>query len=292
MFCIDYYPFQDYIKEAEEIKISYKNKSRSLLNLIQQNSYRTVIIKIENEFNKIDAQLLSTLNDQYHNIKISFPFANQEALSLAQEYQIPFFFSNFVTSIDQVMGLLNYNPTDMYICEELGFFLDNVSEILHAHNIKIRVFPNICQSSFAETPSLKTFFIRPEDIPFYSLFVDVFELLTTRETQKVIFKAYKNQKWFGQINEIIPSFKMNLDNKSTSLNFGLFRCSCHKKCFYKPNSCNICDRFVELANTLQENNIFIKPRARGEEDGGEGKSAEGGNNSENINDFSEQLQLQ
>lgn len=76
-----------------------------------------------------------------------------------------------------MQGLLKYHPTDMYICEELGFSLLKISKILHDNNVKVRVFPNICQSSFPETESIKTFFIRPEDIIFYAPFVDVFELV-------------------------------------------------------------------------------------------------------------------
>jgi hypothetical protein len=63
--------------------------------------------------------------------------------------------------------------------------------LLHHNNIKLRVFPNICQSSFSETPSIKTFFIRPEDISIYSTFVDVFELITDEEREQVIYKIYK-----------------------------------------------------------------------------------------------------
>jgi len=63
---------------------------------------------------------------------------------------------------------------------------------LHDNNIKVRVFPNICQSSFKETPSIKTFFIRPEDIKYYSTFVDVFELISNNaEIQNTLFKIYK-----------------------------------------------------------------------------------------------------
>lgn len=79
----------------------------------------------------------------------------------------------------------------MYICEELGFSLDKISKILHENNIRVRVFPNICQSSFLETPSIKTFFIRPEDISIYSMFIDVFELVSDKDRQYTIFKIYK-----------------------------------------------------------------------------------------------------
>lgn len=133
---------------------------------------------------------MKSLYDKYKNIKIIINFNNKDHLSRAQRYEIPYFFTNFVTSIDQLYGFMEYHPTDMYICEELGFFLDKVSKILHENHIKVRVFPNICQSSFSDTPSIKTFFIRPEDIFIYSKFVDVFELVSDKDRQKVLFKIY------------------------------------------------------------------------------------------------------
>lgn len=155
-------------------------------------------------------------------------------------------------------GLMKYNPTDMYICEDLGFSLDKVSEILHKNNIKVRVFPNICQSSFNETDSLRTFFIRPEDIDIYSIFVDVFELIADENTQQILYKVYKQQKWFGPIKEIIPSFKGELDGRYILDSFGKIRSKCGKKCLFKPESCSICDRFIDLAETLKKNDLIVK----------------------------------
>ncbi len=157
-----------------------------------------------------------------------------------------------------MMGLIKYHPTDMYICEELGFSLDKISKILHRNNIKIRVFPNICQSSFPETPSIKTFFIRPEDIPAYSAFVDVFELISDESRQETIFKVYKEEKWFGKINELIPTFRGDLDSRYLLDTFGIVRSKCGKRCMYKPESCAICDQFSELAKTFKVNKIMIR----------------------------------
>ena len=147
----------------------------------------------------------------------------------------------------------------MYICEELGFSLDKVSKLLHDNNIKVRVFPNICQSSFSETPSIKTFFIRPEDISIYAVFVDVFELISDEERQQVLFKIYKQEKWNGKIKEIIPTFKdSELDSKYILDTFGAIRSRCGKRCLYKPESCSICDRFISVADTFEKNKIIIQ----------------------------------
>lgn len=139
----------------------------------------------------------------------------------------------------------------MYICEELGFFINSISKLLHENNIKVRVYPNICQSSFFEIPDIKKFFIRPEDIYIYSNFVDVFELISDKERQQVLFKIYRQEKWFGELKEVIPSFKENLDNRCIMSTFGAIRSGCKKRCMYDPNGCKICDRFIDLADTLK-----------------------------------------
>ena len=158
---------------------------------------------------------------------------------------------------------MKYKPTDMYICEELGFSLDKISKLLHDNNIKVRVFPNICQSSFPETASIKTFFIRPDDIDIYDIFVDVFELISTKETQKVLFNIYNHdRKWFGKIKEVIPSFDGELDNKYILGSFGMIRSKCGKRCMYKPESCTICDEFINTADTLKESGLVIKKKKK------------------------------
>ena len=258
MFCLNYYPFQKYIEDAEQLKIKYRAADRTLEDFLKKYQNKSIVIKIQDFFEETDAMLLKGLYDKYKNIKLIIDFNYKYALSLIQQHQIPFFFSNSVTSIDMLYGLLKYKPTDMYICEELGFFLDKVSTILHENNVKVRVYPNICQSSFSQTPSLNTFFIRPDDIPIYSVFVDVFELISDSERQQVLYKVYKEQKWFGKIKEIIPSFKDELDNKYIfDSAFGVIRSRCGKRCLYKPGSCNICNRFVDVANTLKQNNIVV-----------------------------------
>ena len=198
------------------------------------------------------------LYEKYHNFKLIINFSNEEHLKLVQDYELPFFFTNFVTTIDELHGLLKYNPTDMYICEELGFSLDKVSTLLHSNDIKVRVIPNLCQSSFPETPSLLTFFVRPEDIAVYSQFVDVFELITDEPRQQVIYKIYKQGYWAGPVKEIIPNFKDDMDSRFIMDYFGAIRVKCGKRCLYKRGACDICHRFIELGDTFKDNDILIR----------------------------------
>ena len=257
-FCLNYYPYQDYFKEVDQLKISYRATDRTLQSFLEAFQDKTIVIDVTESFEEFDAQLFQSLYKKYKNFKLVVDYSNEEVLNQIKTYNLPFFFSNFVTTIDQLYGLIKYQPTDMYIAEELGFFLDKVSKILHDNNIKVRVFPNICQSSFPEIPSIKKFFIRPEDIESYSKYVDVFELVSDEARQKVVYKIYKQQYWRGLISEIIPTFEGDLDSRFMLSNFGTIRSKCGKRCLYTPGSCDICGRYIELAQDLKENNLIIK----------------------------------
>lgn len=258
MFCLSYYPSQTYLQEADEFKIKYRQADRTLQEFLKHYQDKSIVIDVRDSLEDIDVQLFKGLYEKYKNFKLIIDFFNKDHLQKVQENEIPFFFANFITTIDQLHGLMQYHPTDMYICEELGFFLDKVSAILHANNIKVRAFPNICQSSFPDTPSLKTFFIRPDDIIIYSNYIDVFELVSDQEKQRVLFKIYKQGKWIGKISEIIPSFKGEFDSKYVMDSFGVVRTQCGKRCMYKSGSCNICDRFLDVADTFEKNDIVIR----------------------------------
>lgn len=258
MFCLNYYPHEKYLNDADQLKIKYRPADRTLEDFLKTHQHISIVIDVSDVFEETDATLLKALHDKYSNFKISFDFNNKEHLSRAEKYQIPHFFLNPVTSFDQLHGLIQYHPTDMYICEEMGFYIFWISKLLHENNIKVRVFPNICQSSFAETPSIKTFFIRPEDVSIYSNYVDIFELVSDKDRQKVLFKIYKQQKWFGKLQEVISSFKDDVDNRCLMSAFGNLRTRCKKRCMYNPNGCRTCDRFVELANSLKQNRIIVK----------------------------------
>ena len=258
MFCLNYYPNQKYLQDVDELKIKYRSSDKTLKDFLDKFKDTSIVIEITDNFDQTDAKLLAALEEEYGNFRLIIDFNNKEILQLVKDYQIPFFFSNFVTTMDELHGLLKYKPTDMYICEDLGFHLDKVSKILRDNFVKVRVFPNICQSSFPETPSLKTFFIRPEDIPVYALFVDVFELITDEDRQQVIYRVYKQNRWFGKIRELIPTFKNDLDTKYLLDSFGIIRVKCGKRCTFKPESCSICERYEEVAETLKDNDIIIR----------------------------------
>ena len=257
MFCLNYYPSQKYIEDADELMIPYNRGDRALQDFIKKYQQKTIIIKlILVDLTDIDIQLLKGLCNKYHNVKVIIH--GKDKVTLMQQNQIPFFIAHGVSTVDELYDFISYHPTDIYIGNELGFSLDKVSNLLHKNNIKVRVIPNMCQANGFNLPVIKTFFIRPEDISIYSTFVDVFEIVADKNYQQTLFKVYKQEKWFGKLKEVIPTFKGDLDSKYLLDTFGMIRSKCGKRCLYKPGSCAICDRFSELAKTFEKNKIVIR----------------------------------
>lgn len=117
------------------------------------------------------------------------------------------------------------------------------------NNKSLRSFCNICESSWDETPSLKTFFIRPEDIDLYNNYIDTFEFYadpTDATKINTLYEIYtKDKSWFGKLNEIILGYEGDEDNRFIIPRFGEQRLNCDKSCIknIKP-FCRICDRII------------------------------------------------
>lgn len=175
---------------------------------------------------------------------------------------MPHYYNEFVTDWDKFQGFLHLNVTDIFIAENLAFDLKNLSINAKKYNKSLRSFCNICESSWDDTPSLKTFFIRPNDITLYKKYIDTFEFYEDENSIakiNTLYKIYtKDNKWFGKLNEIIVGYEGEEDNRFIISNFGEKRLNCKKRCMcgIEPN-CHICDRIVELSKTLKDKNLFV-----------------------------------
>lgn len=171
--------------------------------------------------------------------------------------EIPYFFLTRVKSKDEFCGLIEMGVSDIYIVEEMGFILNLLGPLAHAAGVSIRVFANICQSSWYNTTPEKSFFIRPEGVPVYTPYVDVIEFFGDNNVQEVMYKAYAiDKKWFGNLREIIIGLDKDIDSRSLPASFELKRIRCGKQCVI-GGKCSMCDRWVELSKTYSEKGFYF-----------------------------------
>ncbi len=249
------------IEKADEILLEYNKKNLKIIDYIKEHSNQRIILNISNLDEALQYKEIEKLNAIYVENKLNFsiklPSYNEKIKDLLPNLQVPFFFDWIITDWDELLGYIQLGVSDVYIGNNLGFELDKVAEVAHQNNVQIRVFPNVAQSSWKETSGLKKFFIRPEDVTFYSDYVDVFEFWgTDLKKQEIFYKIYNKQEWFGSLNEIIYELNEELDSRYIIPRFAEKRVRCKKECL-KGGKCQICDRIKELSYTLEEAHIIV-----------------------------------
>jgi hypothetical protein len=250
-----------FLNEVDEIIIDYKNKDGELIRFMETvpKAQRVVVKIIDTSLNIEDnIAIIAAAADVHSNMAVLLPTADMTFISYFQEKKIPFFFDRFVNEWDTFMSYVELGVSDIYIVNELAFEMPEVSRICKEHNILIRTFPNVSQMSNT-TPNLnklKSFFIRPEDISIYEPYVDVCEFFGPINRQSVLYEIYKNERWMGDLEEIIIGLNYSIPNQSVIPAFGEQRLNCRKDCY--RGKCIVCDKIVSIAKNLNQAQVILK----------------------------------
>lgn len=116
--------------------------------------------------------------------------------------------------------------------------------------IRLRCFCNYCEKKWDSIDTIKNFFIRPEDIPYYSQFIDTFEIIDINDNKayNTLYEIYGIEyKWKGKLKDIIYNYDGEEINSTILDEFGNYRSRCRRRCLIDSNSCKICDRIIELS---------------------------------------------
>ena len=267
-YCVDYKHGFKYIKEINELNINYNPKDTSLEQFLLNYKDKRINIYIKDEPDFIinhREKLFGQLAEKHPDVDFALVipgFKRSEKTEVMynaiKDYPIRYFFFDMVTDWDTLLGYMDYHPSDMFIAEALGFELNKVAEILHKHNIRIRTYANVAQSSWKQTPALKKFFIRPDDVDRYEPYIDVIEFFGKENSKETLYRIYaKEKKWFGPLKEVILDFNSDIDSRYIIPIFAQKRLSCGRRCM-KGKTCHVCEAIERLSETLEENDVIIK----------------------------------
>ena len=254
------YPNQDI-----QWNIKYKPKIKQLNDFIElYGTHRINLLITDFNFNR-DIEIFSALKEKFPNneIIICLPLYNETTEQQLNEKNIPHYYNEFVTDWDRFQGFLHLNVTDIFVAEDLMFNAKLLSLNAKKYGKSLRSYCNICESSWDKTSSLKTFFIRPNDIDLYKDYIDTFEFYIDEFSPvrlNALYEIYtKDKQWFGKLNEIIVGYEGEEDNRFIIPLFGEKRLNCGKRCMkgLEP-SCHICERVIELGETLKNTDMLIK----------------------------------
>lgn len=250
--CIEWRKGFKFLPQIDEFNIDFRNKEIQLAKFLDVYAKsQRVNIRLPQEYTRYDIDLIEAAYEKGYNIAAILP--DLQPIERLKEKKVPFYLAQYATNWDEFTGMIELGVSDIFITNELGFELDKVSTIAKENNVKIRCFANIAQSSWGK--GIKTFFIRPEDVDIYSEYVDVLEFYDSVNQQNVLYDVYfKSKEWNGKLREIIKRLDDNVNNYYILGNeFANRRIKCGKKCL-KDNSrrkCELCERLIELADTLE-----------------------------------------
>ena len=262
--------FNHFDRDDYQLNINYRPNIKALDAFIEKfkdkriNLIISLIPTEQFEFEQQrDLDVIQILVDKYPETKIvtCFPYYSEYIEDRLNEKNIPHYYEQQVKNWSRFRGFLSLNVTDIFIAEDLCFDLPAVKNAAQEKNINLRCYCNIAESSWVNTPSLKTFFIRPIDIQLYAEFIDTFEFYNiNKNILNVLYQVYAIKKqWFGQLKEIITNYKSDQDERYLPGIFGEKRLKCRLKCMRNPTDCQICDRIVQLSETFQNLDIVFMP---------------------------------
>ena len=270
-YCVPYYKTFKYMEEVDEVIVPFATTDIGFIKSLTSKEkmlHGTVIIEIKDmyDFNeKNSIGIFKDLQLNYPEVKFKLMFErHSNALDTLyqgmKEHNIPFFFATFVRDWDTFNGFIDLGVSDIYIVEELAFSLGKLGPIAHAKNISIRCFANVAQSRWVNERSIKSFFIRPEDVYMYESYIDVLEFQgESQNIQEIMYDVYAHaKKWFGPLREIIFGLESDIDSRTILPDsFAKVRLNCDHKC-KKGGKCTICNRFEDVSDTLLEHDVYFK----------------------------------
>lgn len=254
------------LDDFDEIIIRYEEQDRELITFLQDHQAQEVVLCVR-EVDKFIAdehwRLINAIYETYKNFSVClyparrFTEFSAEELRAIAELKMPWFTGSLVTTFDQLNYLLSIGASQVYLTEDICFDLVRAKRVCSANHALIRIFPNIAQASIQTTPSLKKFFLRPEDVEEYSDCIDIIEFWGPLDRQVILRRIYNKGHWYGDLNDLILDLHLSLDSRRLLNQFGEARKTCGRKCL-KGSSCAICDKMEALSHKFEEKHILVK----------------------------------
>ena len=248
------------LETAGEIIIKYFKKDREILDFVQKwDPQQRIILNVtrlsEEDFkNSID---LFSATLKLHPIAVMCS-KTQDYMSL-YDVNVPYFFVEPCSTADELTGQIRAKVSDVYVMNELGFYLSDIAPVCKDKNVKIRVIPNFAQSSSdLAGDSFTKFFIRPDDLDLYEDYIDVIEFYTPEDRldiQNVLHDVYREGKWLGNLGQIIFGLD-NINNSAIMPLFGETRLKCKKRCAFQK--CDICKTIKSISQELDKKDIHFE----------------------------------
>lgn len=143
--------------------------------------------------------------------------------------------------------------SDIRIDGPLGFQMDKIA--MGKENIKIRVSPTVSPNSFMTDGKPNNFFIRPEDLKYYTP-IDVIDFgrysIKNQEMEDALFSIYNRGSFGYSLKDLMFNLPYDVNNLLFEDNFALQRLNCGQRCKEPGRHCHWCyNTFTVIEDSLK-----------------------------------------
>lgn len=257
-FAIRFFQGCRILTKADEIIIRYNEKTTGLIDFVQEWQDTQRIVADVTELETPIEECANIFKAAYETHKaFAVLISTKQNYKVLIEKNIPFFFAEGVSTYDELVAFVAAGVSDIYVINELGFNLKPIHDYCVNKNVKVRVYPNVAQSNCAlYENNFKKFFIRPDAVKLYEDVADIFEFYGPLSIQPVLYDIYYDERWLGNLNEVILDLDLDIDNRTIMPYFDVMRLKCNKRC--SLNSCDICGVTNNLGQTLKDKELGLK----------------------------------
>lgn len=149
------------------------------------------------------------------------------------------------TDWETFMELKKLGVRDLVIDGPLCYQMDKISK--GKENMNIRVNPIFSINSALTQGLPQDFFIRPEDLSYYSAidYLD-FNITTNKDKEDALFSIYSKQQFNYSLENLFPNIPYDINNSFFKSDFAEQRANCGQKCKVPGGSCHFCNRYFAL----------------------------------------------
>lgn len=161
--------------------------------------------------------------------------------------------SRHPANLQELKDLVDKGVNGVWLADsnELVFKIKDIANFLHNQNTPVSLMVTINSGE-------NDFFVRPEDLTYYEIFLDFGFLLTPMDRKRLIIDAYTQRHWEGLLTDIIvdKAEERIITNKGFLKGFGINRINCGKRCLL--DQCRLCENAYETNSLISNLGLEIK----------------------------------
>ena len=244
-FCLLNHQSIEYLKQADEIKVYYKDR-KGIPDIHEEYPEATIVLQITPDVYDYDLNEIKEYKILTHNqFIVCLPRINISEITWLQEQEIAYYWGFQINTPYELNAIKTLKPRYVRVGAPLFF----EQEVIAAAGIPVRATPNVAHYGyFPYKDGVNGTWIRPEDLDLYGTIETVeFEDCDLKKEQ-ALFRIYKLQKQYpGDLSHIVTNLGLTPTNRMIPSDCAKVRLNCRQRC-ESGSSCRLCWRYFNLAD--------------------------------------------